>query len=173
MAGPTRPPTLELARAELMRRLAAGPARLAASARRSAEVTSRGSTDGRWSARQNVAHLALVEGVVFQARLDQLAEDGIPTWSWTEPGTSDEAEMATLETALATFAAARNETVARVAGLDDAGWRRFGLHATYGRLDVAGLLEVIVDHDDHHRADIEALVTPSAKGSGATGARRR
>lgn len=36
--------------------------------------------------------------------------------------------------------------------LDDDGWSRRGTHQTYGELDVAGLLRVALDHDDHHLA---------------------
>jgi hypothetical protein len=147
---------MDRARTVLLERLAAGPTRIAMVARATAGAAS-GSTPGAWSGRENVAHLVLVERLVFQARLDQLAGDAVPTWSWTEPGTSDAVEVASLDAALASFAAARAATLARVAALDDAGWHRYGHHATYGRLDVAGLLEVIVDHDDHHRDDIAVL----------------
>ena len=57
---------------------------------------------------------------------------------------------------LETFAALRSGTLARVAGLDEAGWARAGTHATYGRLDVAGLLGVVVDHDEEHLAGLGA-----------------
>lgn len=41
-------------------------------------------------------------------------------------------------------------TVALVRTLDDAGWTRAGIHATYGRLDVTGLLRLATDHDEEH-----------------------
>lgn len=143
-------------RTALVERLAGGPAAIALAARAVGEAAA-GTRPDAWSARQNVAHLVLVERQVFQARLHQLAAERSPTWAWTEPASSDEPEVATLEAALAAFAAARAATVEHVRSLDDTGWRRFGHHATYGRLDVAGLLEVIVDHDGHHRVDIEVL----------------
>jgi hypothetical protein len=43
-----------------------------------------------------------------------------------------------------------------VAAFDDAGWARTGVHATYGRLDVAALLRLAADHDDEHLAALEA-----------------
>lgn len=149
---------MDAARAELLERLSAGPRLIAEAAR--AAIPPTDAASGAWSARENVAHLALVERTVFQARLADLAGHsaaGTPTWGWTEPGTSGGPGLETLDAALATFAAARAETVAQVEALDDAGWQRFGHHATYGRLDVAGLLEVIVDHDDHHRRDMAIL----------------
>ena len=161
------------ARRVLLERLAAGPARIATAARRVAEAESSGETasggttsggttsgttarSGEWTARDVVAHLAAVETVVFQARLDQLAAGEDPVWAWTEPGPLDAQEAAALEGALEVFAARRAATVARVTGLDEAGWARSGTHATYGRLDVAGLLRIVVDHDDEHLASLEA-----------------
>jgi hypothetical protein len=45
--------------------------------------------------------------------------------------------------------------VATVRALDEAGWERFGTHATYGRLDVAGLVRLAIDHDEEHLAGLE------------------
>jgi hypothetical protein len=145
------------ARRELLERLAAGPVRIGTVARRVAEAESRGGTpSGEWTARDVVAHMAAVETVVHQARLDQLAAGETPVWAWTEPGPLDDPEAATLEGALEVFTTRRAATVARVTGLDEAGWARSGTHATYGRLDVAGLLGVVVDHDDEHLGGLEA-----------------
>ena len=63
---------------------------------------------------------------MFQARLDQLASEPEPVWSWTEPGPLDTPETTTLEGALETFAALRSGTLARVTRLDEAGWSRAG-----------------------------------------------
>jgi hypothetical protein len=146
------------ARRGLLARLAEDPARIAAAARRVAAAESRsGTPSGEWTARDVVAHLAAVETAVHQARLDQLAAGGpAPEWVWTEPGPLDAPEAATLEGALELFAACRSVTLGRATGLDEAGWARAGTHATFGRLDVAGLLAVIVDHDDEHLGDLEA-----------------
>ena len=145
------------ARRELLERLAAGPSRIAAAARRVAVAESRGGTPpDEWTPREVVAHLAAVEAAVFRARLDQLESEAAPVWAWTEPGPIDTPETATLEGALELFASLRSGTLARVTGLDDAGWARSGTHATYGRLDVAGLLGVVVDHDDEHLAGLGA-----------------
>jgi hypothetical protein len=146
-------------RDELTERLAAGPGRVETAAR---AVSVSGRSTGGWSARENVAHLALVERLVFQARLDQLsASHDVPRWAWTEPGTSPASEVPTLDVAIPALAVARADTIARVRTLDEAGWRRYGLHATLGRLDVAGLLSVIADHDEHHLADLRVLAKRS------------
>lgn len=161
---------VDTSRNGLVARLAAGPARIVAAARLPAREppAATAGTAGSvpevstgaapWTPRENVAHLLLVERLVFQARLDELATGRVPRWSWTDPGTSADGEVATLDQALAAFAAARAETVARVTALDDDGWRRFGHHETLGRLDVAALLEVAVDHDEEHRLAIEVAI---------------
>ena len=57
---------------------------------------------------------------------------------------------------LAAFAGGARRDLATVRALDEAGWARFGTHATYGRLDVAGLLRLAIDHDEEHLAGIGA-----------------
>jgi DinB superfamily len=145
-------------RSELLARLAAAPERVATAARRTAEADERagGPPTGEWSAREVVGHLVNVESLVWHARLDSLDAGGTPSWSWTEPGPAGDPATGTLEGALARFTTLRAETVARVAGLDDAGWARAGIHAAYGRLDMAGLLLVAVEHDDEHHDGLEA-----------------
>ena len=144
-------------RAELLRRLASAPDRiaLAARGRAASDDAAGGPPPGEWTVREAVAHLVSVEIVVWQARLDSLDAGGTPAWTWTEPGPASDPEAATLEGALGLFAVLRAGTVARVADLDEAGWARAGIHATYGRLDVAGLLGVVVDHDEEHLAGLE------------------
>jgi hypothetical protein len=139
-------------RARLVRRLATGPGSIARAARAAAAAEGiRPLPPGEWDARQVVGHLVATEREVFQARLEQLAAGATPHWSWVEPGVPDDPDVATLEVALATLADARAATLARLTGLDDAGWERSGVHATLGVLDVTRLLQVAADHDDDHR----------------------
>ena len=102
-------------------------------------------------------HLLAVESIVWQTRLAQVATEDDPQWSWTEPGQAPGYDGAPLSTMLAAYAEARATTVSRVDALDEAGWRRSGTHATYGHLDVAGLLRLAHDHDEDHLAAIRAL----------------
>jgi hypothetical protein len=123
------------------------PDRLAAAARAAAE---RPVPDGEWGPAEVVRHLIAVEGEVWQARLARVAAENDPQWAWTEPGLAPGLEDATLDEMLATFAAARAATLTTVRALDDAGWARFGTHATYGRLDIEGLVRLADDHDSSH-----------------------
>jgi DinB superfamily len=134
-------------RVSLVEAFADYPGRLAVAARAAAAGKAR---SGEWTPTEVVRHLIAVEGRVWQARLAQLAVDDRPDWAWTEPGPAVESEGVSLAAALATFTAARAETVATLRGLDDVGWSRTGIHATYGPLDVAGLLRLAIDHDEDH-----------------------
>lgn len=136
-------------------RLTLFPGRLAEVARTvaAADDAAGAPPPGEWTARENVAHLVAVERAVWHARLDglaALAPGEEASWSWIEPGPVDEPDATTLESALALFARERAATLARLDALDEAGWARIGVHATYGRLDVAGLLDLAADHDDEH-----------------------
>jgi hypothetical protein len=145
----------------ILARLTLFPGRLARVARAvaAADDAADGPPPGEWSARENVAHLIAVERAVWHARLDGIA--ALPAgeeaaWAWVEPGPLDEPDASTLESALALFARERSATLSRLDAFDDAAWARTGIHAAYGRLDLAGLLGVAADHDDEHIATMTA-----------------
>jgi len=137
-------------RDRLVGRLRAGPETVAALAVRAAARRAR-HPEG-WSEREIVAHLVSVDRDVFQVRLGDLAGDTEPQWSWVEPGA--EPGHASLAVLVRRFASVREATIAHLATLDDAGRARSGVHAVYGRLDVAALLGIAVDHDSEHIAEL-------------------
>jgi len=141
-------------RAALLDRLRAGPERVAAAAvAAQAHRLAAGNVgpDG-WSEREIFDHLIRVERDVFQSRLRQVAREDEPHWQWVEPGA--EPGHASLATLVGRFERVRARTIDHLAGLDDRGWARSGVHATYGRLDVAALLGVAVEHDTDHLAEL-------------------
>jgi DinB superfamily len=150
MAGPE--PGRRVNRDELVEAFAGFPDRLD----RAARTPMRSAPPGEWGAAEIVRHLIAVEGEVWRSRLARVVVEDDPHWSWTEPGLAPGFEDAPIDTILAAFAAARASTVATVRALDGAGWARYGTHATYGRLDVAGLLELAIDHDEEHLEGIGA-----------------
>jgi hypothetical protein len=143
-------------RAALVDAFTGFPGRMAEAARPAA-ARDRAVGAGEWGPAEVVRHLIAVEGVVWQSRLAELAADRAaePHWGWTEPGLAPGFDDASLDAILAAFSTARAVTVAAVVRLDDAGWARTGVHAAYGRLDVAGLLRIATDHDAEHLAAIE------------------
>jgi hypothetical protein len=141
-------------RAALVGTFAAFPGRLAAAARtRAAEW--RSIPDGEWGPNEAVRHLLAVENDVWRVRLARLATEDDPHWTWTEPGLAPGLDDASLLEILTAFARRRARSVAYVRALDEAGWTRSGTHETYGRLDVAGLLRLAIDHDEDHLAGIK------------------
>ena len=138
---------------ELVEAFAAFPARLAAAAKaRVAEW--RQFPEGEWGPIETVRHLIAVEQEVHRARLTQVARQEAPHWTWTEPGLAPGFDDASLLEVLTVFARRRAKTVATIRALDEAGWERYGTHETYGRLDVAGLLRLAMDHDAEHLASL-------------------
>jgi hypothetical protein len=132
--------------------LADFPVRLSSAAKEAADAPR---VEGEWTPEQVVRHLIAVETQVHQARLLDVAVHDTPAWTWTEPGPWEGEPDLDLDGVLARFSELRAATVARIRALDDDGWRRSGRHATYGTLDVAGLLRLATDHDDEHLRGLE------------------
>jgi hypothetical protein len=134
-------------RIALVQRLAAVPERLATAAR---AAPPEAPALGEWTPSDVVRHLMAVEQLVWHARLTDLESEDHPTWRWTEPDRWTGQPSASLDELLATYAEIRGITVTMLKGFDDATWARTGTHATYGVVDVAGLMTRAIDHDEEH-----------------------
>jgi hypothetical protein len=134
-------------RAAMVDAFAGFPGRLGEAARAAATHPA---PAGEWGPAEVVRHLIAVEHEVWQSRLAAVATEDDPHWPWTEPGLAEGFDGRSLDAILAAFAAARATTCATLRALDEDGWARAGTHATYGRLDVVGLLRLAVDHDTDH-----------------------
>ena len=143
----SEPPT----RDDLLASLADFPDRVAAAVR---GAISRPDPPGEWTTEQVVRHLVAVETDVHQARLRDLATIDAPRWTWTEPGPWSGEPDLDLDGVLRRFSSLRGATLAMVDALDEEGWARSGQHATFGPLDVAGVLRNAVDHDNEHLAGL-------------------
>jgi hypothetical protein len=110
---------------------------------------------GEWTPEQVVRHLLAVDEEVWLPRLEALEREAEPHWPWYEPGLSS-AEADGWQAVLELFRASRARVLAKLDALDDAGWARSGVHQTYGRLDVAGLMRRALDHDEEHIASFSA-----------------
>jgi hypothetical protein len=111
---------------------------------------------GEWTPEEVVRHLLAVDEEVWLPRLDTLEREPEPHWPWYEPGLSS-AEAHGWRGALDLFRASRRRVVAKLDALDDAGWARSGVHQTYARLDVAGLMRRALDHDEEHLASLSVV----------------
>jgi DinB superfamily len=109
---------------------------------------------GEWGSAEIARHLIAVEREVWWVRFASIVEEDEPHWAWTEPGLEPGLEGVSLSDVLERFAAARAKSVAIMDGFDEAAWTRTGVHATYGRLDVVGLLGIVTGHDAEHLASL-------------------
>ncbi|MEA2519053.1 MAG: hypothetical protein QOF49_1133 [Chloroflexota bacterium] len=146
----------------LAERLGAVPDRLAIAARGARTEAA----PGEWGPLDIVRHLIAVEREVWPGRLAQLAAEDHPRWEWIEPGLWGGEPAATLDRLLELFRADRASTLAIVDGLPPDARQRHGTHATFGELDLAGLLAVLLDHDEQHLASLNAGARAGA-GAGA------
>jgi hypothetical protein len=109
---------------------------------------------GEWGPAEVGRHLIAVEREVWWTRFASIIEEDEPHWAWTEPGLEPGLDGVPLAEILERFAAARARSVAILDGFDAAAWERTGVHATYGRLDVVGLLRIVTGHDAEHLASL-------------------
>lgn len=116
---------------------------------------------GEWSLVEVICHLRDVEREVHQRRFAAIlaAEmpflPGVSSNEWAEPRAY---RLQDGPQAAADFCAARMETVALLRGLDEAGWERQGRHAFFGPTSIRELVNLVVKHDEVHRAQIAALL---------------
>jgi hypothetical protein len=127
------------------------PPRFAAAAK---AAEGRPDAAGEWGPREIARHLIAVEREVWWTRFASIIEEDEPHWAWTEPGLEPGLDGVPLPEILERFAAARARSVAILDGFDEAAWVRTGVHATYGRLDVVGLLGIVTGHDAEHVASL-------------------
>jgi len=137
---------------EVRDRAAAVPADLAAAA---SAASPEPPAPGEWTPSEIVRHLIAVEEEVWHPRIRQLLDEDEPRWAWVEPDRWGGAPDASLDDLLAEYGARRAVTVGMLDELDDAGWEKTGVHATFGRLDAAGLMRRAIDHDREHIASLE------------------
>jgi hypothetical protein len=110
---------------------------------------------GEWGPAEIARHLIAVEREVWWTRFASIVDEEEPHWSWLEPGLEPGLDGVPLAEILARHAAARAHSVAIIDGFTEAQWGRSGVHATYGRLDVAALLGIVTDHDREHLASLD------------------
>lgn len=143
-------------RAELLDDLSTTPSALPAEPPVGSTVGSPAGADppgDGWSRTVVIGHLLHVEREVWAPRLEAMLTGAVPRWDLWEPdgvdwvgryGDADPAELRTR------FRDARRHTVVRLRGLDDEQWQRRAWHATFGDLDVAGLMRQALRHDREH-----------------------
>ncbi|HEY5630388.1 MAG TPA: DinB family protein [Candidatus Limnocylindrales bacterium] len=138
--------------------------------RRLGEAATAPGPDGGWTPVRIVVHLAAVDAEVWSPRLRQLAAHEHPSWAWTEPDLDGRPEPSAGVAADA-FCATRAALLETAAAMDEAALHATGVHATFGELDVVGVLGEVLRHDAEHLASLaEAVAARSSGVAGGAGA---
>lgn len=117
--------------------------------------------EGEWCLTEVMCHLRDVELEVHQPRFEAILSNpgaflpGAVADEWVD-------ERAYFRqhgpTALAQFLAARDETLALLPAHDSALWQRQGEHSFFGPTTMHELLNLVVQHDQAHREQVEKLL---------------
>lgn len=115
---------------------------------------------GKWSAFDNIAHLACYQSV-FLIRLEKIQQGSSPVFERyvadSDPGFPDYQRMS-LADLLTGIDARRSVILSKLLGMGEDELRRVGQHPRYGSLDVLQWTEFFLLHEAHHLYTIFMLV---------------
>ena len=118
-------------------------------------------TADTWSMTENVCHLRDIEQEGYIVRIERIANEDtpiLPDINGTQLAIDRNYNEQNIGDALAAFEAARAKSIELITGYPEATLSRIGTFEDFGDMTLAGLLEVMVEHDKGHIADIEKLV---------------
>lgn len=115
--------------------------------------------DGAWSAAAILAHVRASDDILAVRVYMILARDEPPLPAFDERRWATVAGYAALDVraSLAVFAGRRAELVAVLRALPAEDWRRVGTSEVHGRVTIADVVRLLVEHEDEHVAQFEAL----------------
>ena len=109
-------------------------------------------TPGKWSAHENLAHLARYHQVFLQ-RIDLMLAEQAPVFPrYRAEEDSDWASWAGLPTqqVLVRLSSMRAKLMARLVALNEEDFQRTGIHPKFGEMSLALWLEFFLVHEAHH-----------------------
>jgi uncharacterized damage-inducible protein DinB len=115
--------------------------------------------EGEWSAAQVIGHLAACE-FYFVERLNRLLREDSPHLRafGTKAFECQESMMdASVDSNLQAFNELRGESVSMLMSLALNLWDRAGTYESEGKMSIEDVVELMIDHDAEHLAQIEAL----------------
>jgi hypothetical protein len=145
---------------ELMDRLAAVPERIArATAGRSDAVLQQATGADPWSVAAVFAHVRAADDIFAYRVYAMLTRDNPPLPAYDERRWAEVAGYAALPFlhSLAVFTGRRAELAAMLRPLAPPDWQRTGQHEQRGSLTVLDVVRVLVEHEEEHCAQIQAL----------------
>ena len=126
---------------------------------------------GKWSIRQQVAHLADAEFNMCMRMHWAAAEPGkaIVAFDQDKWAAAAKYDSTPLDLSLATFTAARNWTLSLLRGLTPQQWEGYVQHEERGRETLAHLVRMMAGHDLNHLKQIAELVQASGSQANRAG----
>lgn len=124
------------------------------------EVVRARPAEGEWAVVEVVAHLADTDERTIERTRRMLTEEDPTLAPYDQAALAVERDYLSMDLAdaLARFAALRSEHVELLAGVDDVGWQRTGLHGEHGRITVQQLAAHSAGEDGDHLAQIARLI---------------
>lgn len=122
--------------------------------------------EGEWAAVEIVAHLADGEDWALRRVKRMLAEDEPELEPFDQAALAIESRYIDLDIAeqMQRFERLRAEHLAILDGLDDAGWRRIGLHGEHGRMSVELYESHVAAEEVDHLAQLGRLRVDGSSG---------
>src|SRR6266478_5304197 len=124
------------------------------------EALSRRPADGRFTLRENVAHLRDIDAEAYERRAALMIEEEHPTLPDVDGrrlAKESAYHLQEVEPAVKAFETSRARTVARLRAAGEKALDRTGYLDGVGDVTLAQLLERWLQHDGEHLADMEAL----------------
>jgi uncharacterized damage-inducible protein DinB len=121
---------------------------------------------GKWSAQQNIAHLAAYQPV-FNERLKRIQSENEPQFERYVADNDPaflEASQKDVPSLMAQIDADRKTIVEFLLSLDERGLGRVAVHPRYGKMDVTRWVEFFLLHEAHHLFTIFMLTSNLSEG---------
>jgi len=115
--------------------------------------------DGEWSIKETCGHLGDAARVLHQRlfmmiKLEEPRLPGYDAWELVRERNPQSAPIADL---LAEFAGQRVDTVELLTDLVHWNWARPGRHPTHGRISIRQQVELAIEHEEEHLAQVRRL----------------
>ena len=122
--------------------------------------------DGSFSFIEHVWHLADLETMAYEERIRRLLEEDKPEiLNFDGDGIAAQRNYRTLRLrdGLKAFGEARERNLDALAAIEGKTWDRGGTQEGIGRVTLRDIPRMMHEHDESHRAEIEALMTDLAR----------
>lgn len=144
----------------LLERLSEIPLRLArVTDRQGSELLNTGSTHEGWSVAEVFAHMRASDDVVAYRAYAILVRDNPPLPAFDERRWAEVVDYvhADFQASLALYTQRRSELVHMLNSVPLAAWQRTGVHEVRGTVSLLDVVNMLLEHEEEHCAQIEAL----------------